>query len=159
MWFFMNSCYLLTALSFGMLILSGAQGYFPFKILNANHATFALLATIIYLFTETLVMFFFVGIGMSIKEYSQERKLGNEFTRQSFAIKMKLYPPLLLNMSLVSILFISGGAVDTGHLKGWIHGLFYWVCLLHFLYTIKIQHESFKATTEAVLKMSKINSC
>ena len=61
MWFFMNSCYAFSVLSFLMLILTALQGYFHFTILHANHPTFALLTVIIYLFTQTLIIFFFVG--------------------------------------------------------------------------------------------------
>ena len=156
MWFFMNTCYFFTVLSFVMLILSGLQGYFRFFIFNANHATFALLTVIIYLFTETLVIFFFVGMGVSIRDYSQEKHLDQKFHRGSIKIKRCLYPPLLLNMTLVMILFISGGAVDTGHLPGLFHGILFYICILHFIKTIKIEHACFKENTSLVLEMSGI---
>ena len=75
MWFFMIMCYLFTALTLLMLLVSGLQGYFQFLIFKANHPAFALLTTIVYLFTETLIMFYFVGIGMSIKEFMLEKHL------------------------------------------------------------------------------------
>lgn len=158
MWFFMNGCYVLTAISLIMLVLSGAQGYFSFFVLNANHATFALLTVIIYLFTETLVIFYFVGIGVSIKEFTLERKLNTSYQRRSIEIKRRMYPPLLLNMLMVMVLFISGGAVDTHRIPHWAHGLLFYFCIAHFLYTMKIQHESFKESTAIVLEMSGINS-
>ena len=156
MWFFMNLCYFLTALSVVMIFVSGLQGYFQFKLFNANHPTFALLTMIIYLFTETLIIFFFVGTGVSIKEYILEKKLSADFHKRSLKIKMRVYPPLLLSILLFMILFISGGAVDTQHLPGWIHGTLFCVVLIHFLYAVHIQHQCFKENTQIVLEMSGV---
>ncbi len=157
MWFFMNTCYLLSLLSAISLLIAGLQGYFQFSFLGANHPTFALLAVIVYLFTETLIIFFFVGIGVSIKEFLQTTHADSNYHKRSLAIKRKVYPPMLLNMLLVMVLFISGGAVDTGHLAGWIHGLLFCGTILHFFSVLNIQHQSFKESTAIVLEMSGIS--
>ena len=149
-------CYILTAVSFLMLFLSGLQGYFHFNILHAAHPTFALLTVIIYLFTQTLIIFYFVGIGVSIKEYVQDHKLIPEYQKRSFQVKRQVYPPILWNLLLVMILFISGGAVDTKHIPGWSHGLLFAISLLHFVKVIVIEHQSFKEATSIVLDMSGI---
>lgn len=155
MWFFMNTCYVMTVISFMMLLITGLQGHFHFNVLNANHPLFALLTIIIYLFTETLVIFFFVGIGVSIKDYVLANKLKSDYHTRSIAVKRRVYPPLLLSMLMVMVLFISGGAVDTKHIPAWSHGLFFIVSLMQFLDAIKIQHQSFKESTAIVLEMSQ----
>ena len=156
MWFFMILCYFLSVLTLLTLLITGLQGYFHFMILNANHPTFALLTCILYLFTQTLVIFYFVGIGVSIRDFVQENKLSQDFLKRSFRIKMQMYPPLLLNMGIVMVLFITGGAVDTGHLPGSVHGLLYCVALTHFLFVIKLEHDAFRDSTNIVLEMSGI---
>lgn len=156
MWFFMISCYALTLLTLIMMILTGIQGHFQFHILNANHPTFALLTIIFYLFTESLVIFYFVGTGVSIKDFTEASKLPPDYRKQSLKVKMRIYPPTLLNMFFVMALFISGGAVATGRLAGGLHGAFYCLCLAHFLYVIYIQHGCFKDETDVILRMSGI---
>ena len=156
MWFFMITCYLFSAMTLLMLLLSGLQGYFQFFIFKANHPTFALLTTIVYLFTETLIIFYFVGIGMSIKEFILEKHLSADFHRRSIAVKRRVYPPILLNMLLIMTLFISGGAVDTGGLPAWSHALLYFLGLAHFLKMIAVEHICFKESTAIVLEMSGI---
>ena len=156
MWFFMITCYLFSILSFFMLLLTGLQGYFHFLIFHANHPTFALLTVIIYLFTETLVIFFFVGMGVSIRDYSQSNRLDAKFHRSSIAIKRIVYPPLLLNILLVMMLFVSGGAVDTHRMPGWMHGILFLICIIHFFKVIKIQHKCFKENTTLILEMSGV---
>ncbi len=156
MWFFMISCYLLTAATTIMLFLTALQGHFHFNIFKATHPTFALLTIIFYLFTQTLVIFYFVGVGVSVKEYIQMHQLDPAYHRRSIAIKQKVYPPLLLNILLMMILFISGGAVDTKHLAGWLHGLLFYVSFFHFFKVIVVEHESFKEMTAIVLQMSGV---
>jgi len=141
-------------LTFIMLCLTGLSGYFHFLIFNANHPTFAILTIIIYLFTETLVIFFFVGTGVSVKEYTQEHKLDTQFHRRSIALKRRVYPPLLLNMLLVMVLFITGGAVDTHRLPGWAHGVLFLICIVHFLKAAYVQHLCFKEDTALIIEMS-----
>ena len=157
MWFFMITCYAMTAVSFLMLFLTGLQGHFHFRILSANHPTFAILTMITYLFTETLVIFFFVGIGVSIKEYVAKHKVNPQYHTRSLAIKRRLYPPLLLNMLLVMVLFITGGAVDTHHMPAFVHGLLFYIGVIHFAYAIGIQHGCFKESTYIVLEMSGVS--
>ena len=154
MWFFMYVCYIFTALTFFMLFLTGLQGYLHFFVFNANHALFALLTIIVYLFTETLVIFYFVGIGVSIRDFVLANKLKNDYHKRSLAVKRKVYPPLLLNMLLVMILFISGGAVDTRCLPAWSHGLLFFISMIQFLDAVRIQHQSFKESTAIILEMS-----
>ena len=68
MWGLMIVSYLCTAISIVLLALAGLQGYFQFHLMQASHPQFALFTAIFYMFTETLVMFYFIGAGKKIKE-------------------------------------------------------------------------------------------
>ena len=154
MWFFMYSCYILSLLTWTLLVLGFFQGLFKFHVLAANHVTFMILISIFYAFTETLVIFFFVGTGVSIKEYTHAHKLSSEFQKRSLAIKRKIYPPLLLNMLFMIILFIMVGAVDTNRVSLWIYlGLFVF-CILDYARIKIVQNTCFKDNTQLILEMS-----
>ncbi|HLD69783.1 MAG TPA: hypothetical protein VJA17_03365 [Candidatus Omnitrophota bacterium] len=155
MWFFMILCYLMSLLTFFLLLLNGLQGYVHFKIFQANHATLAILTIILYLFTKTLIIFYFVGIGVSIKEFMIDNKKSGDYHKRIIGVKRRIYPPLLLNMLLVMVLFISGGAVDTKHIAGWIHGLLFYISVIHFAKTAVIEHQSFKESANIVIEMAK----
>ena len=60
--------YFLMIISFCLLSINGAQGYLDFKIYNATHIQFAFISTIFYMFTESWIMFYFIGSGKTIKE-------------------------------------------------------------------------------------------
>ena len=98
MYFFMILIYVLSFFSFVALAFAGLQGLFEFSIFGVHHASFGFVAAILYLFTEVLVMFFFVGTGVSIKEYIQENSVDIQFHKRSIDIKRKLSPPTLLNV-------------------------------------------------------------
>ena len=55
-------------LSFLAILINGLQGFLQFNIYNANHIAFAFISTILYMFTQTLIMFYFIGAGKKIKE-------------------------------------------------------------------------------------------
>ena len=154
MYFFMISIYFLSFLTFISLVIAGGQGLFGFTLIGTNHAAFGFVAAILYLFTEVLVMFFFVGTGVSIKEYVQENTADIQFHRRSIDIKRRLYPPTLLNVLLIMTTFIIGGGVDTGVIPAWIHGLFFYIALVHFFKMITVQHRCFRENTEIVLEMT-----
>lgn len=112
-----------------------------------------ILTSIIYLLTETLVIFFFVGTGVSIREYSQEHQLKPDFQQKSLIIKKRVYPPLLLNMFLMIILFVLIGAVDIGKMPTWVYQIYFIFCLFHFCHTKIVQHWAFKTNTDNILSM------
>ena len=74
--------YFLMILSLIFLIVNGAQGYMQFKIYNATHIQFAFIATIFYMFSQSWIMFYFIGSGKTIKEtilkYDLDKKIYQE---------------------------------------------------------------------------------
>ena len=156
MWFFMNTCYGMTLLTFICLLIGFFQGFFKFYIIQANHVTFMILISILYAFTETLVIFFFVGTGISVKEYTQAHHLTQEFHKRSLAIKRKVYPPLLLNMLFMIILFVLVGAVDTHRFPLWIYLLIFLGCIVHYVRIKIVQNDCFRDNTDIILEMSGI---
>lgn len=156
MWLFMYACYLLSVASLFLLVLTGIQGYFDLMPAGISHPTLAIMTILVYSFTQTLVMFFFVGTGVSIKEYVQEHEESTEYHRRSIEVKRKLYPPTMLNILLVGVAFILGGAVHTNHVPGWVHGTSFWLAFLHYVKTLYVQHGCFKENTQIVLDMAGV---
>jgi len=156
MWFFMITCYVMTAITFITLGISFFQSFLKFHVFQADHVTFMILASIIYLFTETLVIFFFVGTGVSVKEYTVDHKLDSSYHKRSIAIKRQVYPPLLWNMLFMIILFILVGAVDTYRFPGWLYYIIFLACIVHYVKIKIIQNQCFKENTQIILDMSGI---
>jgi hypothetical protein len=156
MWFFMYGCYLLSLVSFLMLGIVFCQSLNSFHIFNASPMSFLILTSIIYLFTETLVMFFFVGTGVSVKEFMLEHKITGDFHKRMITLKRKIYPPQLLNILILMVAFILYGAADTGKISFWIYRGLLGIGIIHFVYAKIIQHKAFKENTFIILEMAGI---
>ncbi len=156
MWFFMHACYLMSLGTFVALLIAFFQSFLKFHVLAADHVTFMILTSIIYFFTETLIIFFFVGTGVSIKEYTRDHKLDTNYHKRSIAIKRKVYPPQMLNILFMIILFVLVGAVDTYRFPGWAYYLIFLGCIIHFVKIKIIQNKCFRDNTQIVLDMSGI---
>ena len=154
----MNTCYVMSFITFVSLLIAFVQSFLKFPIFHANHLTFMILTSIVYCFTETLVIFFFVGTGVSIKEYSLEHRLDQTFQKRSLAIKRQVYPPLLWNLLLMIILFILVGAVDTERVQPWIYQLFFIYCLADYVKVKMIQNACFRDNTQVILQMSGLKN-
>ena len=150
MWGLMIVSYLCIAISIILLAITGLQGYFQFHLMQANHPTFALFTAIFYMFTETLVMFYFIGSGTAIKKSIKMGGGEPGLYEKVKKTKMILFPHLTMNMLFIGTVFILGGAVQTGSVPGWIHGLLFDLAFIHFLYVIVIQHRGFKENVEII---------
>ena len=150
MWGLMIVSYLCTAISIVLLALTGLQGYFQFHLMQANYPQFALFTAIFYMFTETLVMFYFIGSGTAIKKSIKMGGGEPSLYEKVKKTKMILFPHLTMNMLFIGTVFILGGAVQTGSVSGWMHGLLFDLAFIHFLYVIVIQHRGFKENVEII---------
>lgn len=153
MWFFMISCYLLSLLTFIMLMVALFQIIFEFSVLNAAPLTFIVLTSIVYSFTETLIIFFFVGTGICIKEYSKEKQLEPRYYKNALVIKRVMFPQLTLNILFMISVFILYGAVDTGKMSVGLYTVCFVLCFAHFLYDKLLQHRAFRDNTNNILAM------
>lgn len=155
MYIFMYLIYIMSITSLVGLTLVGVGGLLgPRGFLGMNHPTLALLVSVIFLATETLVMFFFVGTGISVKEYIRDHAgVDHVFHRRSVAIKRVLYPPTLNVTLVVMVTFVTGGAVDRHLLSHWWHLAGWLLSMWLFLRALKVQHRALKDNTAIILEM------
>jgi len=153
MWFFMILSYVMMALSGIGLLMVGINHYFDFWA--QNHITLDLLVSIVFIAGQTLVMFFFVGTGVNIREYLEANpSLGKDLYKKMFAIKRKLYPPTMMVTVLFMVMVIIDGAFFIGKVSEWWFHILYILTLYYFFKATIIQHNSFKESTDIVLKMT-----
>ena len=158
MWFFMTFSYVLIVLSGIGLTLIGVNHYFD--IWARNHITLDLIISIIFIAGQTLVMFFFVGTGVNVREYLEAHpELGDSLYKQMFAIKRKLYPPtMMLTMLFIAMVIVDGVFFiklnTSGSISEWWFHIVYLLTVYYFYKATAIQHTSFKKSTEIVLTMT-----
>ena len=154
MWFFMILSYVLVFISGIGLLLIGINHYINFWA--QNHITLDLLVSLIFIASQTLVMFFFVGTGVNVREYLESHKeIGDDLYRQMFAIKRKLYPPTMMVTILFMAMVIIDGAFFIGKVSEWWFHILYLLTLYYYFKATRVQHHSFKDSTKIVITMTK----
>ncbi|SVB05891.1 uncharacterized protein METZ01_LOCUS158745 [marine metagenome] len=160
MWFFMILSYVMVAISGIGLFLIGMNHYFD--IWAQNHIALDLLISIIFVASQTLVMFFFVGTGVNIREYVESHEdVTKDLYQQMLGLKRKLYPPTMmvtiLFMALVIIdgVFFMEKVVEVPKVSEWWFHILYILTVYYYIKATTIQHQSFKESTHIVLTMTK----
>ena len=160
MWFFMILSYVMVAISGIGLFLIGMNHYF--NLWAQNHITLDLLISIIFVASQTLVMFFFVGTGVNIREYVESHEdVTKDLYQQMLGLKRKLYPPTMmvtiLFMALVIIdgVFFMEKVVEVPKVSEWWFHILYILTVYYYIKATTIQHQSFKESTHIVLTMTK----
>jgi hypothetical protein len=99
---------------------------------------------LIFIITETVVMYFFISTGKGIKS-AIEKGLG-EITLwdREKQLKKKVFPHLMLTLTLVGAVFIHGGAVDNNLPSSWLHGPLFLVAFAHHIWTLILKNNAFK---------------
>lgn len=152
----MNLAYILVAFSGLGLSLIGLNHYFD--LWPQNHVTLDLLISILFVAAQTLVMFFFVGMGVNVKEYLQEHaEADKDLYSRMFGIKRRLYPPTLMVTILFIVMVIMDGLYFLGRVyEWWFHG-FYMATIYYYLKATLVQHRSFRESTKIVLEMTGVD--
>ena len=157
MWLFMYVCYLMGAFTYALFLISGLQGIFGFPVLGAPHPTFSFLTAIIYLFTQTLTIFFFVGTSTNIREYvesQQQQQPGPDLVARARFIRGAVSGQIYLNILLFLVQAILGGAVAARAVPRFLHGTLVAVAFLHFHYVLWREHLAFRDITRVVVAMT-----
>ena len=108
------------------------------------------------MFTETLIMFYFIATGKNIKKFIMRNNLDINMYKNILKMKMELFPHIMINMILIGVVFMIGGAVHNSIINAWQHGLLFYIGFIHFSYLILIQHNCFKKNTELVISLDRM---
>ena len=160
MWLFMYVCYLMAALTYLLFVLSGLQGIFGFPVLGAPHPTFSFLTAIIYLFTQTLIIFFFVGTGSNVREYLETPAQADpngpaaKLVARARYVRSAVSGHIYLNILLFLAQAVLGGAVAARAVPRFLHGAMVVVAFLHFHYVLWREHLAFRDMTGVVVAMT-----
>ena len=158
MYTFMLSCYLLMIINFINFTISGAMVFFDIQFFGANHAQFSLLAILVFVLTETIVMYFFIATGKSIKNIliennsSESERLWDKIK----SIKGIIFPQIMLTITIVGTLYIFyfGYVASNSNAENikyaWISTPLFILGYLHHIWTLKVKNDSFKMQIDIV---------
>ena len=147
--------YILMFLSFVTIFINGFQWIFRFDIYNANYISFSFISTILYMFTQSVVMFYLIGAGKKIKELIIEYDIDKSLYEKVIKIKRVLFPPLTINMLIIGTGFILGGGVQTKVISKYWHFFVFYFGLFHYLKVIILQHKALSENADILSDLGK----
>ena len=145
--------YFLMVVSFFGLSIWLYIKYLDIIFLDMNHIEFSLIASIFYMLSETIIMFYFIATGKNIKQFIIDNNLDIKSYNNILKMKMKLFPHIMINMVLVGTIFVIGGAIYNSIIDVWQFNLLFVFTIFHYSYLVVIQHNSFKENTELVIDL------
>lgn len=154
MWLFLYTCYALITVSGLLLTAAVAQGFAGIQVLGAGHPAFGFFTTIVFLLTQTAVIFFFVATGVSVRDFVRERGLAPDLIVRSRRAHGPVSGQTTLAILLVMATAVSGGASAAAAIPRWLHLAVSAVTYAHFLMLVVMQHRAFRTQTAIVVRMA-----
>lgn len=116
-----------TLLAIAGFLLTAVQGFVvaahPDRLLVTRHVAYAIPTVLLSLFSQSMVLFFFIGTGRLVKD--ETRTLPdpqrNAVLRALSGFKRKTSPPATFALLSAIAVFVLGGAVHTRALPSWTH--------------------------------------
>ena len=137
------------------LLLVGLNHYTEKLFFGMKVIKLDLFISMVVIAAETLVMFFFVGTGVGIKDFIKANPDTDlKFHERSLSIKRKLYPPTMVFTILFIIMIIFDGLFVMRQVSGWWFTVLYIISVYYFIKSVKIQHLSFKENVDIFMELA-----
>jgi hypothetical protein len=156
MWLFLYTCYALITVSGLLLTAAVVQGFTGIQVLGASHPAFGFFTTIVFLLTQTTVIFFFVATGVSVRDFVRERGLAPDMIIRSRRAHGPVSGQTTLAILLVMVTAVSGGASAAALIPRWLHLAVVAITYAHFLILVVMQHRAFRTQTAIVVQMADL---
>ncbi len=156
MWLFLYTCYALITVSGLLLTAAVVQGFTGIQVLGAAHPAFGFFTTIVFLLTQTTVIFFFVATGVSVRDFVRERGLAPDMIIRSRRAHGPVSGQTTLAILLVMVTAVSGGASAAALIPRWLHLAVVAITYAHFLILVVMQHRAFRTQTAIVVQMADL---
>ena len=156
MWLFLYTCYALITVSGLLLTAAVVQGFTGIQVLGAGHPAFGFFTTIVFLLTQTAVIFFFVATGVSVRDFVRERGLAPDMIIRSRRAHGPVSGQTTLAILLVMVTAVSGGASAAALIPRWLHLAVVAITYAHFLILVVMQHRAFRTQTAIVVQMADL---
>ena len=110
-----------TLITIAGLIATSVAGFIAAPGHYAQHIFLALGTVVIGLFSQSMTMFFFIGMGRQLKDKVKGAPDESEVRKATRALAMRVSPIATYAMAGLMITFIMGGGVASGKTPRWLH--------------------------------------
>jgi hypothetical protein len=87
----------------------------------SQHFLFGFFTTFMVALSQSMTMFYFIGMGKQVKDLVSNNPAGQEFIQRTKRFKAKVFPPATWAILFTMATMIIGGGVDTRVIPGFVH--------------------------------------
>ena len=121
----------------------------------SRHISYGIFSTLITLFAHSMMMFYLIGKGKSVKDAMAEHNVTGDYYRRIAAARKPVFSIGTLAMAITMITAIIGASVDTGVLPPIVHGMIASGAILCNLAAVKIEIAALTASSRIVDEVNR----
>ena len=116
----------------------------------SRHISFGIFSTLVTLFAHSMMMFYLIGKGKSVKDAMAEHHVTGDYYRRIATARKPVFSIGTAAMAITMVTAIIGASVDTGVLPPMVHAMIAYGAIFANLAAAKIEIAALAASTRIV---------
>jgi len=121
----------------------------------SRHISYGIFSTLITLFAHSMMMFYLIGKGKSVKDAMAEHNVTGDYHRRIAAARKPVFSIGTLAMAATMITALLGASVDTGVLPPIVHASIAYGAILCNLAAVRIEIAALTASSRIVDEVNR----
>ena len=121
----------------------------------SRHISYGIFSTLVTLFAHSMMMFYLIGKGKSVKDAMAEHNLPGDFHRRIAAARKPVFSIGTLAMAVTLVAAIIGASVDTGVLPPIVHAMIAYLAIVCNLAAAKVEISALTASSRIVDEVNR----
>jgi uncharacterized protein (DUF1786 family) len=121
----------------------------------SRHISFGIFSTLVTLFAHSMMMFYLIGKGKSVKDAMAEHNVTGDYYRRIAAARKPVFSIGTLAMAVTMVTAILGASVDTGVLPPMVHAMIAYGAIIANLAAAKIEIGALIESTRIVDEVNR----
>ena len=121
----------------------------------SRHISYGIFSTLVTLFAHSMMMFYLIGKGKSVKDAMAEHNVTGDYYRRIAAARKPVFSIGMLAMAVTMITALIGASVDTGVLPPIVHGMIASGAIICNLAAVKLEIAALTASSRIVDEVNR----
>jgi hypothetical protein len=121
----------------------------------SRHISYGIFSTLITLFAHSMMMFYLIGKGKSVKDAMAEHHVTGDYYRRIAAARKPVFSVGTVAMAITMVTAIIGASVDTGVLPPMVHAMIAYGAIVCNLTAAKIEISALSESSRIVDEVNR----
>jgi hypothetical protein len=121
----------------------------------SRHISYGIFSTLITLFAHSMMMFYLIGKGKSVKDAMAEHSVTGDYYRRIVAARKPVFSIGTVAMTVTMVTAIIGASVDTGVLPPMVHAMMAYGAIVCNLTAAKIEISALSESSRIVDEVNR----